>query len=374
MIPRILENTIASSLFNGKAHIITGPRQSGKTTFAQKIVGRTNEKSVWFNGDETDIREKFSQPTSTKLKALIGSAKLVIIDEAQRIENIGLCIKLLVDTYPQLQIIATGSSSFELANKINEPLTGRKWEHKLLPLSFEELSEYNGELVEDRLLEHRLLYGSYPEVVTNQGNEKSLLKQLADSYLYKDILTWERINKPDRLERLVMALAMQVGNEVSYHELAQLTGLRDETVQRYISLLEKVFIVFRLHAFSRNVRNELKKSRKVYFYDLGIRNAIINNFNPPNMRADIGAMWENYLISERMKYSQYHNHFANHYFWRTTQQQEVDYIEEFDGILHAYEFKWNPKKKVRFPKTFLKAYPGSETKVITPDNVGEFLR
>lgn len=373
MIPRAIENKIISKLFQGKVHIVVGARQSGKTTLAQRILEKCDVESVWLNGDETDVREKFLQPTSTKLKAIIGKARIAVIDEAQRIENIGICLKLLVDTFPDTQVIATGSSSFELANKINEPLTGRKWEHLLMPLSYEEMVAHTGQLEEHRLLEHRLVYGSYPEIVTSPGNEKPILKQLADSYLYKDILTWERINKPDRLERLAMALAMQIGNEVSYSELGQITGLDNETVEKYITLLEKVFVIFRLYAFSRNLRNELKKSRKIYFYDVGIRNALINNFNPPSMRPDIGALWENYLIAERLKYSHYNDLFANRYFWRTTQQQEIDFIEEHSGLLHAYEFKWNPRKKSRFSKTFLTAYPKSKTHVITPENFENFV-
>lgn len=374
MIPRLIESKIISKLFQGKVHIIIGPRQSGKTTLAHSILEKCRVKSAWFNGDETDVREKFSQPTSTKLKSIIGNAQIVVIDEAQRIENIGVCLKLIVDTYADIQVIATGSSSFELANKINEPLTGRKWEHLLMPLSYEEMVAHTGQLEEGRLLEHRLVYGSYPEIVTNPGNEQIILKQLADSYLYKDILTWERINKPDRLERLAMALALQTGNEVSYSELGQITGLDNETVEKYITLLEKAFVIFRLYSFSRNLRNELKKSRKIYFYDLGIRNALINNFNPPSIRSDIGALWENYLIIERLKYTHYNDLFANRYFWRTTQQQEIDYIEEYGGILHAYEFKWNPRKQYRFSKTFLNAYPENETMIITPENFDTFIR
>ena len=298
---------------------------------------------------------------------------MLVIDEAQRIENIGLCIKLIVDNLPNVKVLATGSSAFELANRINEPLTGRKWEYLLLPFSYEEMCIHSGELEERRLLENRLIYGYYPDVVNSPGDEQPILKQLSSSYLYKDILTWQQIQKPAQLEKLVQALAFQVGNEVSFHELGQLCGLDNQTVERYVDLLEKAFIVFRLGSLRRNLRNELKKSRKIYFYDNGLRNAIINNFNPMNLRADTGALWENFLVSERQKRLAYHEISVNRYFWRTHAQQEIDYIEERNGQLHAFEFKWNTTAKARIPKTFTRAYPDSTGKIITPDNLQDFL-
>lgn len=379
IIPKTFLNSIPAQikcqneLYKGKALIILGPRQVGKTTLAKELVALAGRTSKWLNGDESDVRDSFANVTSTSLKALAGNAEILVLDEAQRIENIELCIKLLVDSFPRLQVIATGSSSFELANRIKEPLTGRKWENLLLPLSFEELQQYAGLLEERRLLNHRLIFGSYPDVLMNPGEEARIIRQLADSYLYKDIFTWERINKPDRLEKLVKALALQIGREVSYSELGETAGLDNETVEKYLSLLEKAFVVFRLHAFSRNVRNEIRKSRKVYFYDVGIRNAVINNFTSPGQRTDIGALWENYLISERIKWAEDHDHFANRYFWRTTQQQEIDYIEEYDGILHAFEFKWNQHRDARIPKTFRNAYPNSETATVNPQNYEHFL-
>ncbi len=231
----------------------------------------------------------------------------------------------------------------------------------------------HGLLTEKRLLNQRLVYGYYPEIVNNPGEEEIRLKQLSDSYLYKDLLTWEKIQKPDKMEKLVQALAFQVGNEVSYNELGQLTGLDNQTTEKYIDLLEKAFIVFRLGSLSRNLRNELKKSRKIYFYDNGIRNAVINQFSPAMLRQDIGALWENFVISERVKFLAYNQINCNQYFWRTHAQQEIDYIEERNGLMNAYEIKWNSKAKARFPKTFLDAYDGVETKVITPDNISEFL-
>lgn len=373
MIPRSITDHILGRCFDRRAIVIQGPRRAGKTTLVAQIVKKIGKKVVWFNGDETDDRELFSRPTSTSLKALVGNAEVVVIDEAQRIENIGVCIKLLVDSCSQIQVIATGSSSFELANRIKEPLTGRKWEYALLPFSYQELVAEHLPREESRLLSHRLLFGAYPEVVTSPGKEREILHELADSYLYKDILTWERVGKPHQLEKLLKALALQLGQEVSYNELGKTAGLDNQTVERYIDLLEKTFVVFRLPAFARNVRTELKKSRKIYFHDLGIRNAVINTFTPLENRSDTGSLWENYLIVERMKLISAEPKNCNRYFWRTTQQQEIDYIEESDGRLGAWEFKWNSRKTARFSMTFLHAYPNTPTTVITPENYSNFL-
>ena len=371
MIDRILQKTLLKKLKDNKAIIVLGPRQVGKTTLLHKLF--TSSNTLWLNGDDSDTRLLLEQPNATKLKSIIGKHKYLIIDEAQRIQNIGVCIKIIVDQIKNVKVIATGSSSFELANKINEPLTGRKWEYFLYPLSFQEMVNNHGLLTEKRLLENRLLYGYYPEVIINPSEAKSIIKSLADSYLYKDILIWENIKKPEKLERLIQALAFQVGSEVSYNELGQTCGLDKETVEKYIQLLEKAFIVFRLNSFSRNLRNELKKSRKIYFFDNGIRNAVINQFSPLVSRNDKGILWENYIISERFKHTHYKQIYCNKYFWRTTAQQEIDYIEEKDGHLFAFEFKWNSKKKTIFTKTFTNEYNPKETKTITPDNMEDFI-
>lgn len=298
---------------------------------------------------------------------------LVVIDEAQRVKNIGLTLKLFTDKIKSVKLLVTGSSSLDIANEINEPLTGRKWEFMLLPISTEEMIQYHGANEEKRLLTHRLVYGMYPEIINRPGKEEALLRQLSGSYLYKDIFTFYDIRKPEVLEKLLQSLALQLGSEVNYHELAQLVGTDQATVQRYLDLLEKAFVVFRLPAFSRNVRNELKKSRKVYFYDNGIRNAILNSFKPVDMRTDSGALWENFLVSERVKWLGNHQYAANRFFWRTTQQQEIDYIEEKDGVLSAFEFKWSPTARVSFPKTFLNSYDNVQTAVITPENYFSFI-
>lgn len=373
MIQRAIESQIKSKLFRGKVILIFGPRQVGKTTLVKKIVAEAGIPVRWLSGDEPDMRLALSNTTSTQFRNLVGQAKLVVIDEAQRIENIGLTLKLATDNFPEIQVIATGSSAFELANKINEPLTGRKFEFFLYPFSFAELSHNQGVLEEKRMLENRLIFGAYPEVINQQGNEREVLNLLTDSYLYKDLFAYEGIKKSSLLSKILSALALQMGSEVSYHELSQLVGADKNTVEKYIDLLEQAFVVFRLHAFSRNIRNELKKSKKVYFYDNGIRNAIIGNFQGISGRTDVGALWENYLMSERYKVIKYQQLYGGRYFWRTTQQQEIDYLEERDGRMEAFEFKWNANVKVNFPKTFTEAYPESNTKLIHPHNYEEFL-
>jgi len=371
MIRRVLEKNVVSRIATGKAIIITGARQTGKTTLLSGLL-KEREGTLWLDADEPDVRALFENPTSDRLKAVFAGKKTLVIDEAQRIENIGIRLKLITDHLKDIQLVATGSSSFELSNKINEPLTGRKWEFQLFPISFEEMVNHTSLLEEIRLMPHRLIFGYYPEIVTNAGSEKDILKQLTDSYLYKDILMWERINKPDKLVRLLQSLALQIGNEVSYNELANNLGIDNQTVEKYIQLLEQTFVIFRLGAFSRNLRKELKRSRKIYFYDNGIRNSLIANFSPPELRGDTGALWENFFISERIKFLKNNNIWANTYFWRTQDQQEIDFIEERDGMLHAFEIKWNPKSKARLSRTFSSEYKTSFD-VITPDNFDRFL-
>lgn len=350
-----------------------GARQVGKSTLLSQMLG-DRQDVLWMNGDEPDIQNLFHEMTSTRIKAILGQHKLLVVDEAQRIPDIGLRLKLISDQIPEVQVIATGSSSFELANKVNESLTGRKRQFKMFPLTFNEMVNHTNFLEETRMIPHRMVYGYYPEVVTNPGDERTTLKELSDSYLYKDILSLEGINKPDQLIRLLKALALQIGSQVSYNEVGNLVGLDSKTVERYIDILEKSFIVFRLVSYSRNHRNELKASRKVYFWDLGIRNAVIGNLAQIENRTDTGELWENFAIAERLKKITYANSFAQCYFWRTRQQHEIDYLEEEDGHLSAFEFKWNDRKaKVKCPKSFQTAYPDATFKVITPKNIEEFL-
>lgn len=329
---------------------------------------------MWMNGDDLDVQNLFSEMTSTRMRALLGSHHTLVIDEAQRIPDIGLRLKLITDQIPDVQVVATGSSSFELATKVNESLVGRKREFKMFPMTFEEMVGHTNLLDELRMIPHRLVYGYYPEVVSTPGNERAVLKELADSYLYKDILSIDNINKPDKLVSLLKALALQIGSQVSYNEIASLIGLDPKTVERYVDVLEKSFIIFRLGNFSRNLRNELKSSRKIYFWDLGVRNAVIGNLAQVENRTDVGALWENYVIVERLKRNAYNQSFAQSYFWRTRQQKEIDYIEEEDGMIHAFEFKWNDRKaNVKCPQQFLNAYPNSDFSVVTPKNVETFL-
>jgi len=356
MISRTIKSHVESKLFRGKALILFGPRQVGKTTLVTGLLSGRG-KVIYLNGDEADVRTLLTNTTSSMLRAIIGDNKIVFIDEAQRIENIGITLKLFTDQINEVQVIASGSSAFELANRINEPLTGRKYEFHLYPLSFGEMVSHHGLLEEKRLLTHRMIYGYYPEIVTSPGEENELLKLLADSYLYKDLLALNSINKPALLEKILKALALQIGSEVSFHELGQLVGADNQTIERYVELLEKAFVIFRLPALSRNVRNELKKSKKIYFYDNGIRNAIINNFSIVENRTDIGGLWENFIISERVKFLANNNLVRDNFFWRTAQQQEIDYVEELEGKFSAFEFKWNTKKaSSKFPKTFIANY------------------
>jgi uncharacterized protein len=372
MIHRELYDILKNSIKNRKIIILLGARQTGKTTLLKTLIAEYG-KTLWFNADEYDIRQLFEKPNSVQLKSVMGDAEIVVIDEAQRLPNVGIGLKLLYDNYPELKILVTGSSAFELRNKMNEPLTGRKSEWYLFPLSFGELTQHHGLLTEKRHLGVRLVYGSYPEIVMNPGHEKALLYQLADSYLFKDILMIENIKKPDKLVKLLQALALQLGSEVSYNEIGNLIGLDSKTVESYINLLEKYFIVFKLNSLSRNARNELKLSKKIYFFDNGIRNAVISNFQNIESRQDTGPLFENYLISERIKANHYHGRYTNIFFWRTKDKQEIDFIEERDGKLYAFEFKWSERKKASLTKTFSNAYPNAEFKVVNRENYHEFL-
>jgi len=373
MIQRQIQEDVQQKFFQGKAIIILGPRQVGKTTLLKHLVN-VQESALWLNGDDYDVQQIFNEQVSAlRIQSLLGDKKILIIDEAQRIEDIGLKMKRIIDTLKDVQLIATGSSAFELLNSLNEPLTGRKWEYKLFPFSFKEMANHHGLMEEKRQLLHRLVFGYYPEIVNFPGQELERLKLLTDSYLYKDILSWDGIQKPDRITKLLQALAFQVGSQVSYNELAQLCSMDSKTVEKYILLLEKCFVIFRVGSFSRNLRNELKTSKKIYFVDNGVRNALIANFSPTETRQDIGILWENFLMSERYKQNEYGSAFKNTYFWRLKSQQEIDFLEESNGEISAFEFKWNTQKSVRCPLAFRNGYPTAQFSVITPDNVEDFV-
>ncbi|MDO9231601.1 MAG: ATP-binding protein [bacterium] len=372
MIKRKIQDSVEKALFKGKIVIIYGARQVGKTTLVKEIQKKYLVESIYLNCDEPDIREAFSDKTSTEIKAYLGKAKIVILDEAQRIKNIGLTLKLIADNFPENQIIATGSSSFDLSNKIAEPLTGRKNEFFLYPFSYSELKAIYSELELNRLLEQRIIFGMYPEVIDGGKEAQKNLKSLAKSYLYKDILEFQGIRNSEAIEKLLQALALQIGDEVSYNELAQTVGIDKNTVANYIQILEKAFIIFRLNPYSRNLRSELKELRKIYFFDTGVRNAIINNLNPLNLRQDVGALWENFLISERLKFNSNNGLDRNTYFWRTKEGKEIDYLEDAGGKLNGFEIKWK-KDKFKIPEIFLKTYAQSNVTLINKDNYAEFI-
>lgn len=372
VIKRTIQEKIEDKLFKGKVIILYGPRQVGKTTIVKEIQNKNISNSIYFNCDESDIREKFENKTSTFLKELIRKKKIVIIDEAQRVKDIGITLKLIIDNFKDIQVIATGSSSFDLANKTAESLTGRKYEFYLYPLSIEELNPEKNKLEIDRTLENRIIYGSYPEVIINSSEAEDNIKLIAKSYLYKDILQYQNIKNPDILEKLLQSLALQIGNEVSYNEISNFLDIDKKTVASYIEILKKAFVIFELKPFSRNLRNELRKLRKIYFFDTGVRNALINNFNSLDKRNDAGQLWENFIISERIKINNNHGNDYNIYFWRTHNKKEIDYIEEKNGMLYGYEIKLGSGKSSG-AKLFLDTYVNSEFKIIKKDNYNEFI-
>lgn len=374
-INRTLEPELKRRLFTGKALIVYGPRQCGKTTLLKHLTSEYGEDVLWMNGDNPDTRNTLDGITTAGWKRLIGNRKILVLDEAQRIDNIGLSLKLVTDELPEVQLIVSGSSAFELMNRAAEPLTGRKFEYRLLPFSFGELCDEHGFFEEKQEREKRMLYGCYPDIVDHPGDEPQRLNELAGSYLFKDIYALDGLRRTSILDKLIQALAMQIGSEVNCNELAGLIGTDSKTIARYIDLLEKCYIVFPLRAYSGNLRNEIKKGFKIFFYDLGIRNAVINNFTPLASRSDAGGMWENYLILERLK-KNINTPFAPcPFFWRTMapQNHEIDYLEETQGNLYAWEIKSNTKTKIKFPKTFMNAYPEAKTEILTPENYEDFL-
>jgi len=370
---RSLKAKINPWLYQGKVIILYGPRQVGKTTLANQIISE-HPDSLYLNCERTSVRDLLLQRNLTQIKDYIGNARLVVFDEAQKIANVGEILKLLIDTYPQIQYIATGSSSFDLSNALSEPLTGRNVKFVMYPLSIIEMSAVYDRFQQDEMLEQLLLYGSYPDIVSRPVDQKfKLLDELANDYLFRDVLQFENIRKSDVLFNLLKAVALQLGSEVSVRELSGLLKVAVDTVQRYLTLLEKSFVIFSLPSFSRNLRNEIAKGQKYYFYDLGIRNNLLQNFTPIANRSDIGQLWENFCLVERIKYNQASDRRVNHYFWRTYQQKEIDLIEEHSGQLHAFEFKWSEKGKAKMPDNFNSAYPDSTFQVVNRGNYHQFL-
>ncbi len=371
MISRDLTSVLIKKMFKGKVIVLIGPRQVGKTTLINTLLA--NNDYLFLDGDDHSVAEIISSANTEALRNIIGAYKYVFIDEVQRIPEIGLKLKIMVDQIKDVQIIVSGSSAFDIGNATQEPLTGRKFEYQLFPISWNEFENNVGYIKAQQQLELRMLYGMYPDVINNFGEEYEILKNLVSSYLYKDVLALAGIRKSEYLEKVVQALAFQIGNEVSYNEIAQLVGIDKNTVSTYIDLLEKSFVVFRVNSFSKNLRNEIKANKKIYFYDNGVRNMIIGNFNNLALRQDKGALWENFMMAERVKFLSYTQSNAKPFFWRTTTQQEIDYVENNADELAAFEFKWSPTKKVKLPKSFETAYNPSFL-VVNKDNFREFLK
>lgn len=371
MVSRTLESQITADFYKGKAIILLGARQIGKSTMLKSIADK-NPHSLYLDADLPDVKTLLNDASPSKLSTVFQTHKLVIIDEAQQLLQAGHLLKIITDHLPQIQVIASGSSAFELRNQMNEPLTGRKFEYFLFPFSFEEMRNEHGFVKEFELLSHRLVFGSYPEVVTNYLKEEQILRLIADSYLYKDVLIYKGIKSPDKMHDLLKSLALQIGSQVSYHELGQIVGMKSDTVEEYIRLLEKAFVIFRLPSFHSNQRKELTKSKKIYFYDNGIRNAILNDYRPLALRQDKGALFENYMAVELLKKDRYTKTFSNFYFWRTKDQQEIDLIIEKNGFLNAYEIKWS-KKETTPPKAFANLYPHHKFNWTHSTNYFEFL-
>ena len=369
MFERTIGARIKDKINSGKAIVVVGARQVGKTTLLKEIL--KDKEYLFLDADDPSTRNLLESPTTEEIRTIIGEHKYIFLDEAQRIQGIGLTLKIITDQFKGVQLFVSGSSSFDIGNALNEPLTGRKWEYELFPITWEEYENKIGYIKSEQQIENRLLFGLYPEVINNQGKERETLKNLVSSYLYRDILAFSEIRKPEVLEKLLQALALQIGSEVNYNELSNLVGINKITVQKYIEILEKGYIIFKLNSFNRNIRNEIKLNRKIYFYDNGIRNMLIGNFNQLDLRVDKGALWENFLVSERRKQNLYKDTFAKMFFWRTKQQQEVDFVEEKNGGILAFEFKWS-NKKVKFPQNFIDTYKAKGI-LIDRSNFREFV-
>jgi hypothetical protein len=376
IIPRFLLSQLKEALLPGKVLVLYGPRQVGKTTLAKELLSSVGLRNKFINADELIYREALASQNRQRLGEILGDAELLVIDEAQRVPEIGLNLKIMVDSFPKAAILATGSASFDLANKISEPLTGRKLIFTLNPVSYQEMQQSIGILETRAQLERWLVWGGYPAIVTtdNPTLRERLLGELVGSYLYRDILDLDGIRRSDKIVDLLRLLAFQIGQEVSLSELAASLALHRQTVERYLDLLEKVFVIFKIGGFSRNLRKEVTKNSRYYFYDNGVRNSLIQNFNPLALRSDIGQLWENYLWIERRKVNQQAGRSVNAYFWRTYDQKEIDCIEEHGGKLYGYEFKWQSKDIRRATcSQFLEAYPGADLSTVNQQNFEQFI-
>ena len=373
IITRQIAKEIQKDCFKGKVILLLGARQVGKSTLIKMLSFDSKMEPLWLDGENADVHLLLQNANAERLKQIAGSHQIVVIDEAQKINEIGSILKLFSDYHKEIQVIASGSSAFELRNSLNEPLTGRKFEFNLYPLSFQEMVNHTNLLLEIRQLPQRLRYGYYPEIVTSTGNEERLLKFLSESYLYKDIFLFKGIKKPEKILELLKLLAWQIGSEVNYNELSKTLKIDNQTIESYVNMLEQAFVIYKLNAYNTNQRKELKKSKKIYFNDLGIRNALINDFRPIEIRNDSGAIFENFVINEFRKQNEYQQVYANLYFWRTTDQKEIDLIVEKNGMLHTFEIKWNPNKKAVLTKSFSNIYPNCTFDVIKSNNFFEFI-
>jgi len=374
-IERSIEKKILDSLKLNKVILVYGARRVGKTEMIKHLVGKYSEKYLWLNGDDMDHIAALEHRSRSNYQRLIGDAKLLVIDEAQQIPEIGLKLKLMIDTLDDLKIIATGSSAFDLNNQVGEPLVGRKREFYLYPIAQMELFNTEDYLETIANLNDRLVFGTYPELVGLNGEMQKIeyLKDQINSYLLKDILSFEGIKKRDKMVNLLKIISFRVGSEISMESIGRQLQISKNTVDRYLDLFSKVFIIYKVKGFSRNLDNEITKKSKWYFFDNGIRNAIISSFNPIELRNDIGKLWENYLISERIKYQSYNRLYIDNYFWRNKNRQEIDWVEDRDNKLYAYEFKWNPKVKVAMPSNWKKGYPDSNFVIVNRDNYLDFI-
>lgn len=372
-IVRQIEPQIENDFFKGKVIVILGARQVGKSTLIKMLPSCKKHHTLWLDGENADVHQLLNNANSERLKQIVGNSKIVVIDEAQKIENIGSILKLFADYLKDIQVIASGSSAFELRNSLNEPLTGRKFEYNLFPLSFIEMEHHTNLLQEIRNLPQRLIHGSYPEIITHASDAERLLRFLSDSYLYKDIFLFKGIKKPEKMLELLKLLAWQIGSEVNFNELSNTLKIDNQTVENYINMLEQAFVIYRLPAYHTNQRAELKKSRKIFFNDLGIRNALINDFRPIEIRSDVGALFENFVINELRKQNEYQQVYANFYFWRNVNQREVDVVIHKNNQLKAIEIKWNPNKKAKLTKGFTNIYPNATYKLVNKENYFELL-
>lgn len=375
LLKRAIEDEVLKYLRPNKIVVLLGPRRVGKTVLIQQILNRISEPYLLLHGEDQDVRRQLEYRSTQRYKNIIGGKSLLIIDEAQKIPEIGNVLKLMVDTIAGIKILATGSSAFDLEKFTGEPLTGRKHTFYLFGLSEKELNQTENIFEKEANLRNRLVYGNYPELIHLEDlqERKAYLDELIKSYLLKDILEFDLIRNSEKILQLLRLIAYQLGSEVSFTELGKQLGISKNTVERYLNLLSKVYIIHSVGAWSRNLRKEIVKGKKWYFFDNGIRNALIGDMKPIENRNDVGLLWENYIISERIKYKQYEKMLVYNYFWRTYDQQEIDWIEDREGKLHAYEFKWNPYKKAKLPNLFKETYPNSEFEVISRENFLEWV-